>query len=1085
MFTLSVSLFRLKRQPPLSNLLSLSLLSLLCFSCLGYAQSTPEIATLELGNPVERELAGPQEHVYHVMLADGQYATVVVEQRGVDTLVQLIGTDGKSIVDFDAELRANGEERVEFVAPTAGNYRLVVKARYPKLPAGRYEIRFVEVRGATENDRLLDEALRLRAAAWRLRMASKYAEAFPLAEKALELQERVLGPEDPELARTLYVLAAISEFKVEFAKAEAFYLRGQKIAEKALGPQNQVTLARLLNTCAWHYLRNRSDYARAELMYQRALAIWEKTLGSDHPEVAQSLSDLGFLFNDIGDYVRAEAALQRALSIYEKSLPEGHGALENTLNRLALVYREKGDYLKAEPLFQRSLNYWEKTFGPVHGWVAIGLNNLAELYVTTGDFDRAEPLLQRALSINEKRNGPDHPAVFIGRYRLSRVYYNKGDYAKAEALGSDALPALEKVLGPNHLVVGSQSHLLAKIYIARNDHTKAEPLARRALTILEAVGGPNYYSLADVLFDLASVSAAQGKLAEAVTLQTRANAIIEYNLNVNLATGSERQKVAYLATLSEQLNRAISLHVRSAGDDPAARGLAATSILQRKGRVQDALSNSLASLRDRFGPEDRALLDHLNSVTSQMARLVLSEPKGVSIAEHLEKIKRLEAQREKLENEVSRRSLGFYRPSKTNTLGAVQTALPSEAALVEFAIYRPFDPKADHAKAYGESRYIVYILRRVGDVRIKDLGPANVINVAVNRLRQAVRDPRRKDVQQVARELDEKVMRPVRELIGDASQLLISPDGELNLVPFEVFIDERGQNLIETYSVSYLTTGRDLIRMQVARASESQPAVIANPFFGEKGSDTLFASVSRARPTRVSKRPSITNTRNLSDTYFAPLSGTAHEATSIKTLFPEAKLLTDSSATETAVKELTAPKLLHIATHGYFLDDEDSRVNKDGGPPERRLGKSIIENPLLRSGLALAGANRRSGGTDDGILTALEASGLNLWGTKLVVLSACDTGLGEIRNGDGVYGLRRSFVLAGAESLVMSLWPVSDFVTRDLMTNYYKNLKNGMGRGEALRQVQLSMIKQPQRRHPFYWASFIQSGEWANLDGKR
>jgi CHAT domain-containing protein len=145
-----------------------------------------------------------------------------------------------------------------------------------------------------------------------------------------------------------------------------------------------------------------------------------------------------------------------------------------------------------------------------------------------------------------------------------------------------------------------------------------------------------------------------------------------------------------------------------------------------------------------------------------------------------------------------------------------------------------------------------------------------------------------------------------------------------------------------------------------------------------------------------------------------------------------------------------------------------------------------IANPLLRSGLALANANlREKAGADDGILTALEASGLNLWGTKLVVLSACDTGVGEVRNGEGVYGLRRAFVLAGAESLVMSLWPASDYTTRELMTHYYQNLKKGLGRGAALRLVQLDMLRRDPKLHPFYWANFIQSGEWANLDGKR
>jgi CHAT domain-containing protein len=282
----------------------------------------------------------------------------------------------------------------------------------------------------------------------------------------------------------------------------------------------------------------------------------------------------------------------------------------------------------------------------------------------------------------------------------------------------------------------------------------------------------------------------------------------------------------------------------------------------------------------------------------------------------------------------------------------------------------------------------------------------------------------------------------------------------------------------------------------------------------------------------------------LSEVYFAPLGGTAQEARSIQTLFPDANVLSAAQATESAVKQINAPRVLHLATHGFFLSEPGadrgpqpgspagvvgatgspaprgtsvSGASATGSPPNantqvatrgisasalpvpgvvatgsptqvatRGISASAkIANPLLRSGLALANANLRSGSSDDGILTALEASGLNLWGTKLVVLSACDTGVGEVRNGEGVYGLRRAFVLAGAESLVMSLWPVSDYTTRELMTRYYTNLKQGMGRGAALRTVQLDMLRRNPKLHPFYWANFIQSGEWANLDGKR
>jgi len=278
--------------------------------------------------------------------------------------------------------------------------------------------------------------------------------------------------------------------------------------------------------------------------------------------------------------------------------------------------------------------------------------------------------------------------------------------------------------------------------------------------------------------------------------------------------------------------------------------------------------------------------------------------------------------------------------------------------------------------------------------------------------------------------------------------------------------------------------------MRVARASKSEAMVLADPAFGEPEISPSPARKARVKPAAPSagKRRTITRRQDLSNVYFSSLAGTAVEARTIKSLFPEANLLTGPQATESALKSVSAPRILHIATHGFFLQDAAIATvdtASDSGTTRAINAVAKVENPLLRSGLALAGANMNKGSSDDGILTALEASGLNLWGTKLVTLSACDTGVGEVRNGEGVYGLRRAFMLAGTETLVMSLWPVSDNVTRELMTAYYTGLKEGLGRGEALRRVKLNMLSRKDRHHPFYWASFIQSGEWANLDGKR
>jgi CHAT domain-containing protein/Tfp pilus assembly protein PilF len=1039
-------------------------------------------AMLELGKPIERDLSGEPGHGYRITLNEGQYASVIIKQRGVDVIAQVLGTDGKSITEFDREVTTQGEERVGIVAESSGSCLLTLSAKFPKLPAGKYEIVWSEAREATEKDRLLYEARRLEVESRRLSDGGKYADALPLADKALELKERVLGPTDPDLYQPLINLFVINFLRGNHAKAEEACTRALTITENALGSEHPL-VGRLLYNLAVFY-STRGDFARAEMLARRALSIQQRSLGDEHPHFAHSLNRLAVIARHKGDFAQAESLFERALAISEKALGEDHDDVSNAVNTMASLYREKGDYVRAEPLYQRGLTILEKKRGPDHPLLAPPLNNLANLYRDMGEFDKSEPLYKRAISIREKAAGSDHPDVAGSRASLAQLYYLRGDYAQAEPLYVSALATLEKTLGPNHPLVAFHLNWLARLYSALNQKAKAEPLLRRALGIYESTSGANSYHIADTLFDLAKLSAAEDNFAQAVTLQARANTILERHLNLNFYAGSERQKLAYLSKLPEQMNRAISLHVRNPSDS-AARTLAATTVLQRKGRVQDALSNSLASLRSRFSPKDRALLDQLNSVNSRLARLVLSEPTRGSPADLRKQIDTLEEQREKIEGEISRGSSG-YQPAKALTLADVQAAIPEDAALVEFAVYQPFNPKApDYRTAHGESRYAAYIIRHNGEVSSADLGPANEIDSRVNALRRALRDPQRKDVQQLARVVDQKVMGPIRPQLRDAKQLLISPDGELNLIPFEALVDEQRRYLVETYSFTYLTSGRDLLRGPTSNAGAGKPTVFANPLFGEPAPTQL---ANATRPTNLSRRrQSITSARSLSDTYFVPLGGTAQEARSIQTFFPEANLLMGMQATESALKSVTAPSLLHLATHGFFLQDVDQAFFTNPDVTTRGIAANgKIENPLLRSGLALAGANlHKNADGDDGILTALEASGMNLWGTRLVVLSACDTGLGEVRNGEGVYGLRRAFVLAGAESLVMSLWPISDYSTRKLMTEYYKNLRLGMGRGAALRRVQLNLLKQDAKVHPFYWANFIQSGEWANLDGKR
>jgi CHAT domain-containing protein/Tfp pilus assembly protein PilF len=1101
---------------------------------------------LEQGNPIERELAGGQSHPYQITLIAGQYAKLVVDQRGIDVSVSIFSPDGKPITEVNSEPRVEGAETVSWVAEETGSYRVAVLGKYKNVAAGRYQIQVAEVGIATESDRALSEALKLNTEFLRLFRAGKYDEARPLGERVLQIREKVLGLDHPDVARIVHNLGFLYYLKAEYARAETYYQRALAIREKILEPEHpEITVS--LNNIALLYT-DIGKYDKAELLYQRTLNIYHKTLGTEHPDVATTITNLAKLYYYTGDYEKAEPLFQRARAIFEKALGPEHPNVTVVLNNLATLYKRRGDYAKAEPIYLRVLAIREKVLGPEHPNLAPPLINLANFYHERGDFEKAEESLNHALAIREKALGLEHPDVARVLDNLADIYKEKEEYAKAETLHERALAIREKVLGPAHidvaltlnnlaelysegrgdyaraeplfqralaiaekavgledLAVADVLNSLANLYRKRGEYAKAEPLYRRALAIRENSFRQDHQDIAKTLVDLAKLNAAKGDYAQAVSILARANAIDERVMQLYI--GSERQKLAYLDIFSRQNDFTLSLQSRGAPNDPQALDLAFTTLLQRKGRGLDAMADTIATMRrNATTPEDRTLFERLTRVRSQLASLKLIDSGAGQPNAYRARIKDLETENEKVEGELSSRSKEFRKQAQPVTLSAVQSALPSGSALLEFVYLKPQDLLSEKNLP---PRYLAYLLTPQGQPKWVDLGEARQIDRAIEAWRAALRKPGRKDAKRLARALDERLMRPVRSLLsnipGATQHLLIAPDGSLNLIPFAALVDERNRYLIERYAISYLTSGRDLLRLQTPEESRSAPLVVANPDFGrlalmaEKMAATGDLNSGKSQ-SGDQAQARIDSTRLL----FQPLPGTEDEALAIKALLPNASIFRRKEATETALKEVIGPSILHIATHGFFFDYQDpARINSPGAAGSAlaqakprnvqlaatlRMSKNVVrvKDPLLRSGLALAGANEGKSGDDDGLLTALEAASLYLSGTKLVVLSACDTGVGEVMNGEGVKGLRRALVLAGSESQVMSLWPVSDEATKDLMIQYYKVLQQGGGRGEGLREVQLRMLRGSRKRqHPFYWAAFIQSGEWANLNGKR
>jgi len=1025
---------------------------------------------LEPGKLTTREIAGGQLHRYQILLTQGQLANVVVKQLGIDLGLRLIAADGVTIAEASSDSSGEGIESASLAAESTGTHLIEIFPVAAKSGSSSYSIELSNLRPATPDEKELFKAFKDYYRARRLDAAGKAAEALDAAKASLEIRERILGPTNKDVAYSLLLVGSAYITRNDIARAEPVIRRALDLIEKSIGAES---LAYGDGTYALsRVVFSRGDFKSAETLLLQALRIREKTAGPFSIPVAETHNLLGLTYRALTDFARAEQSFRKGLEICEKTVGDDHIETFRILNNLGLMYNSAGDYISAEIALLRSVQIGEKLFGESRQ-LSLALNNLGLVEWRKGDYLKAESAWLRALAMFEKINGPESDGVANVSGNLGIIYkeYYK-DYAKAEEYYKRSLAIIEKVSGGFAMPVGTARMSLAILYRGMADYPRAEEQTLRALSVYEKVVGPNHQNTVLALSVMAQLCAIKGDIVRSLKYQQRIEAIDSANIQLNVINGSERQKIAFFSRL-RNTDRNVTFLVNLAPKNVESRDLVVTQILQRKGRILDAIAQNILDFRRRKTPEDEALLGKLSSLSSDISRFNAEARKELTNEEYDARQQEMLSERDKIEAEISRRTLGSYEPSKPVTLAEVQTAVPDDAALIEYAVYRPYDWRhKEGAEPYGEPRYIVFVIRKNGEVGWRELGAAKDIDDAIASLRRALRDPKRSDVQRLARVVDQKIAEPVRALTGDAKHLLISPDGELNMLPFEALVDKAGRYLVQNYSVNYVTSGRDLLRMRVRRESKANPLVIANPDFGETPET---AETEQKRAGKPADRTGVNTKRKFSDTYFAPLSGTAREANSIKNLFPDASILTGTGATETQLKKAAAPKILHIATHGFFLRDDASAAT----PAPK------IENPLLRSGLAFAGANRSGDNTDDGILTALEASGLNLWGTKLVVLSACDTGVGEVRNGEGVYGLRRSFQIAGAESLVMSLWPVSDLVTRELMTGYYTSLKQGIGRGESLRRIQLEMLNRPNRRHPFYWASFIQSGEWASLDGKR
>jgi len=785
----------------------------------------------------------------------------------------------------------------------------------------------------------------------------------------------------------------------------------------------------------------------------------EEVFGRDHPNTAIFLNNLAVVYQAQGNYAEAEPLMLRAMAIEVKQLGVDHPSTARSLNNLSELYREQGRYAEAEPLCERALGIREKQLGADHPSTAISLNNLALLYYSQEKFGKAKPLYERALAIYEKQLGSDHPSTAHSLNNLAQLYRAQGEYAEAEPLYKRALAIHERQAGLDHPYTAASLNNLASLYMAQGEYAEAEPLYERSLAICEKRLGMDHPSTALSMSNLSGLYELQGKYAEAEPLVKRS------------LEGRNRHFARMLSYFSE--NDCIAMMEQDNSRNLVGRTLsgsnAALHQIWFKGAVQEGMNQRRIAEATLAGSEKgRGLLNQRKSFTSKYQASILRNGPGSEASASLKK------QIDALDKQIAvlLKDRNMIAVSGVD-LKEIRAALSQDMSLIEtFRFGHELQDKS------WEARYSSAVVSAEADPVYVSHLQAEVIEEAVKQYRISVTSPneersiqkRASSMREAERAFSANYLAPLEANLKPGQTVIFSLDSQLHFIPIHMIRDENGILFGARYRVRYVTSGRDLVR-KTSEMRAKTAFVLGNPTFRDNAPMKALAEAEESASDDLTSNLRKGIGDDIGAMNLRPLPGTAHEIDQLggklKKIGYRVTSLSRKEATEESLKEqIEGTGIVHLATHGFFLneimlDQEPDRGGSMSGKEAFNL--RTIQDPMYRGGLALAGAqstfNLWKNGqvpppSKDGILLAAEANLLNLRGTDLVVLSACETASGEALDGEGVMGLRRAFASAGANSTIMTLWPVNDESTVEVMDAFYDKYLNGTHPAIALAEVQ-------------------------------
>jgi CHAT domain-containing protein/Flp pilus assembly protein TadD len=888
--------------------------------------------------------------------------------------------------------------------------------------------------------------------------AEKYTEALPIFEKYRKIFEEALK-DKPDNLKVFYEYLATCYQKTGRQKEyEALlpYIQKQETPTPTEGSWKALNQAGMQAYQA-------GDYQKAIEIFEKAKVQAEKEFGSTHPDYATSLNNLALLYQAKGDYAQAEPLYQKVIEIEKIALGESHPDYASSLNNLAELYRIKGDYAQAGPLYQKASEVYKIALGEHHPDYASSLNNLAVLYKSKGDYAQAEPLFQKALDIRKIALGESHPDYASSLNNLAGLYESKGDYAQAGPLYQKASEVYKIALGESHPDYATSLNNLAALYESKGDYAQADSLLRQASQVLIKQTESNFSNL------------------------------------------SEKEKGLFLQTFNYNFEAYNSFTLKAHQQIPTLTGWLYNNTLAIKGLLFQS-SEKMRQAILRSG--DKALIAQWEAwkakkeYLARVATLTLADKQKQGIDEA-----KLEAEANDLEKQLSLRASNLSGLGDLTGLGGdktrytwqdVQKSLQPGEAAVEIIRTEYYDKKWTDSVLYialivkPETKGQPEMMVLPNGKELED----KYFRTYQNSIQSKLRDDRSYS----------RFWQPIADKIPDTKKVYFSGDGIYNQLNISTLYNPNTEKyVLEELDIQLVGNTKELVKR--ARAKPSKPLANSAVLLGRPQYDlSAEAHLQASKNYRAERDLGVLSMGDLlKNTQLSDLPGTETEVRNIQTYLKQkgwqTELYIQANAVEEVIKKTKYPRVLHIATHGFFFSEtqalqvadtttymggnDDLSIkfsNEERTDRKTRVKQQAQIEAMLRSGLVLAGVStyakaEKKYATEDGILTAYEAMNLNLDNTELVVLSACETGLGDVVAGEGVYGLQRAFQQAGAKTVLISLWKVSDDATQLLMRTFYENWLQGKTKREAFRLAQDKLKNSPDYKNPYFWGAFVMVGE--------